>query len=241
MNTIKPQFSKTGNDREKLQISMLSKNTLHAHGIKDLLGNVHCDFHWEVSTQALLEKEPPGIDLLIFESGNELFEDEADMLDVLRERHQDIQVLSIIPDANPWLIQTLGANHIKGMLLLRNVNQNRLKSAIQQLTKTSNYYLDIEINIFTAKLFYKANRLKSPLETSDLTPRQLRILELSAKGYTSEEIADMLHTSRSNITQHRTRIIAQLDVRNMVMAVMKCLGTKQLSLANILSGGEYRA
>lgn len=47
-----------------------------------------------------------------------------------------------------------------------------------------------------------------------LTPRELEVVELIARGKTSDEIAQMLGISRKTVDRHRANILDKLQVRN---------------------------
>ena len=56
-----------------------------------------------------------------------------------------------------------------------------------------------------------------------LSDREREILGLTAQGYTSREIGDMLFLSPKTVDNHRARIIDKLQARNQVEAVMNAV------------------
>lgn len=48
----------------------------------------------------------------------------------------------------------------------------------------------------------------------DLTPKQIEVVLLLAKGHTSQEVADRLFLSRLTVDNHRRAIIAKSGCRN---------------------------
>lgn len=60
----------------------------------------------------------------------------------------------------------------------------------------------------------------SDLETGDrfetLTDREREVLQLTAEGYTSQEIGDKLHISHRTVDKHRENVQAKLELRNVV-------------------------
>ena len=59
-----------------------------------------------------------------------------------------------------------------------------------------------------------------------LTPREIEILELASKGYTSAKIASHIYLSVDTIEGHRKSIIRKMDVANITHAVAEALRKK---------------
>ena len=65
-----------------------------------------------------------------------------------------------------------------------------------------------------------------------LSPRELEVLELVWQGFTTRQIAHMLHRSFNTIALHRQHILTKLDVTSTAEALNKALilgilGTKR--------------
>ena len=54
------------------------------------------------------------------------------------------------------------------------------------------------------------------------TPRQLEVLKLVAKGYTSQQIADLLFIAPSTVNTHRRDLLSTLQCSNTFQAIEKC-------------------
>lgn len=54
----------------------------------------------------------------------------------------------------------------------------------------------------------------------NLSPRELEVLELIAKGMSYQEIADQLSVSLSTIKTHASNIFSKMDVQRRTQAVM---------------------
>jgi DNA-binding NarL/FixJ family response regulator len=55
---------------------------------------------------------------------------------------------------------------------------------------------------------------------SALTAREVEVLTLIARGLTNQEIAETLHLSGNTVATHIKRILAKLDLRDRVQAVI---------------------
>lgn len=64
-----------------------------------------------------------------------------------------------------------------------------------------------------------ASRLAERTPCSDLTPRELEVLELAGKGFTYREIAKLLGVTGNTIRTHLKTVFAKLDVNNRAEAV----------------------
>jgi DNA-binding NarL/FixJ family response regulator len=60
----------------------------------------------------------------------------------------------------------------------------------------------------------------APVELAELTDRELEVLKLIARGLSNGEIAKKLFISEATVKTHVTRILAKLDLRDRVQAVV---------------------
>ncbi len=63
--------------------------------------------------------------------------------------------------------------------------------------------------------------LTKPLEPSNLSRRELEVLDLMAKGLSNEEIAGQLFVSLNTIKTHSSSIYLKLDVKRRTQAIEK--------------------
>jgi DNA-binding CsgD family transcriptional regulator len=63
--------------------------------------------------------------------------------------------------------------------------------------------------------------VESKKELYDLTEREITVLKLISKGYTTKEISSMLNISHYTVDTYRKSIQNKLDVKNCTEAVYK--------------------
>lgn len=74
-------------------------------------------------------------------------------------------------------------------------------------------------------------RLREPDEiqpgapTADLTPRELEVIELLARGMDNPEIARALHLSQHTVKNHVSNILVKLQVANRIQAAVRAVRT----------------
>jgi DNA-binding NarL/FixJ family response regulator len=64
------------------------------------------------------------------------------------------------------------------------------------------------------------NRAEKPASVDDLTPRELEVFTLMARGMSNHEIAESLVVSETTVKTHVARVLMKLGVRDRVQAVV---------------------
>jgi len=103
--------------------------------------------------------------------------------------------------------------------LLKDVAPERLAAAVRLIAEGD----ALLAPTITRRLVerYAAPATDEPDEKlSDLTPRELEVLKLVAAGLSNQEIAQKLYLSEATVKTHVSRILAKLDLRDRVQAVV---------------------
>ena len=105
--------------------------------------------------------------------------------------------------------------------LLKDAASNELEQAVRAVAR-GDTYLDqaASKHLLTAYRGRRESKTNSeehePTPTDVLTSRQREILQLIAEGHTTKEIASLLHRSEKTIEGHRSRLMSQLDIHDVV-------------------------
>lgn len=104
--------------------------------------------------------------------------------------------------------------------LLKNVSKEELIFAIKHVM-AGGQYICAELSL---RMLAKVSSYDKPLPDfesfQDLTKRELEVLQLIAEGFTNNEIAEKLFTSRRTIEGHRQSLIEKTGVSNSAALIM---------------------
>ena len=123
-------------------------------------------------------------------------------------------------DLDEYVYQALTAG--ASGFLLKDVTPEHLVAAIQ-LVRTGDALLDPSITRRLVERFAPAPRAAQPPRARDLsvlTPRELEVLGLVARGMSTAEIAGSLFLSEATVKTHVARILTKLRLRDRVQAVV---------------------
>jgi len=97
--------------------------------------------------------------------------------------------------------------------ILKNAGRHELISAVQRIADNSTYYSNEVLNIMMTRIKKQKSIEKN---TSLLTAREIEIVKLIMKEFSSEEIADKLFISKRTVDTHRKNIIQKTNARTLV-------------------------
>ena len=105
--------------------------------------------------------------------------------------------------------------------LLKDVSPEQLVAAVR-LVRTGDALLAPSITRRLVERFAPrdSDRLPTHGDLSELTPRELEVLQLLARGMSNAELAAQLTLSEATIKTHVARILAKLQLRDRVQAVV---------------------
>ncbi|NGP75349.1 response regulator transcription factor [Balneolaceae bacterium YR4-1] len=199
---------------EKIKIAIVDDHEIVRDGIIAMLEDYE---HIYVTGQAkcgeevlsLCEEKSGEIDLIIMDLNmGEMGGIEATKR--VKEQYPGIKILALTMMKDEEKIREMTQAGASGYIL-KNSGMEELVKAIEQVMKGEIYYSDEAVySIITGK---KEPNKDEPLET-DLTARELEVLEYICKEYTNAEIADKLYLSVRTVDAHRRNLLQKTGARN---------------------------
>jgi len=104
--------------------------------------------------------------------------------------------------------------------LLKDAPEDQLAAAIRVVADGGSLFAPSVTARLIAEFAQRARRQEPPPELDELTPRELEVLRLIARGLSNEEIAAELVVSEHTARTHVSRILSKLDLRDRVQAVV---------------------
>ncbi|MBT9177386.1 MAG: Transcriptional regulatory protein DegU [Firmicutes bacterium] len=141
----------------------------------------------------------------------------------IKAEYPEVAVLVLsIHDDREYLLEALKAG--AAGYLLKDVEPATLMEAMRTVARGGS----IVAPGLTGKLVQELNRLNNPPATSPsstLTPREIEVLSLMARGMNNAAIAKVAFISEQTVKNHITSILRKLDVTDRTQAVIE--GVKQ--------------
>ncbi|UII25542.1 response regulator transcription factor [Fulvivirga maritima] len=141
-----------------------------------------------------------------------------DIIKKMKEDYGSIKCVVITMHAEGQYVVKAVKNGAYGYLL-KSVDQSELVEAVKTVGLGKKYF-----NAEVSQLMVTDMAEEQEQETN-LSERELEVLQLVAKGYTTKEIANQLYVSARTIETHRVNIMRKLQVQNsaeMITKAAKC-------------------
>jgi DNA-binding NarL/FixJ family response regulator len=123
--------------------------------------------------------------------------------------------------------------------LLKDAPEDQLVAAIRVVADGGSLFAPSVTTRLIAEFAQRARPQEPPQELDELTPRELEVLRLIARGLSNEEIAAELVVSEHTARTHVSRILSKLALRDRVQAVVLAYETG-LTQPGRLSAPELR-
>lgn len=150
----------------------------------------------------------------------------------IRENYPDIKVLALTMHEDITMITKMVEAGASGYILKR-TNMNEVLEAIKAVAAGGKYLgRDVQA-ILMDNLSVSESPKESPDETPALlTARELEILNLVAKEYSNEEIAEKLFISERTVETHRRNIFTKTKTKSIVGLIKFAIKNKLISQEN---------
>jgi DNA-binding NarL/FixJ family response regulator len=150
-------------------------------------------------------------------------EHQLDMNETLTEiiRMQASKVLIVTNEVEKGHIQNLLSFGVKG-IVTKKCSQTEIIHAIESVAKSNRFFCNSILEIVMAP----HEEVLANYETTDLSKRELEVLELIAKGYRTVDIAEKLFVSIHTINSHRKNILKKLNLKSPAQLIVYALESK---------------
>ena len=129
----------------------------------------------------------------------------------IKEEFPDVQVLALtVHDNEEYLFQMLRAGACG--YVLKKARPAELVDAIEVASRGETYLFPSMAKSLVGDYLRRVEAGEETDTYAQLTTREREILKLLAEGYTSPEIADLLHLSVKTVSAHRQHIMEKLDL-----------------------------
>lgn len=99
--------------------------------------------------------------------------------------------------------------------MLKNVGSDELLFGIRHIVNNGNRYICTELSMeLLDRQLGRSYVLTDDLPEVDLSKREMEILSFIAEGFTNQEIADKIFTSKRTVEGHRQNLIDKTRTRN---------------------------
>ncbi len=109
--------------------------------------------------------------------------------------------------------------------LLKDAPEDQLTAAIRVVADGGSLFAPSVTRRLIAEFTQRAQRAVPPPELAELTPRELEVLRLIARGLSNREIATELVVSEHTARTHVGHILSKLNLRDRVQAIVLAYAT----------------
>ena len=165
----------------------------------------------------LLKKEVPDVLLL------DLMMPHMDGMETtihVKSKYPDIKILMLTTNDEGSIITSIFKEGATGYLI-KNASKETLIQGIKDAYRGKKV-LSTEL---TAKMIESLDKKAKPRsgKAPKITKRELEVLKLIAKEYTTQEIADALFVSTNTVATHKRNLFVKMDVKNSVGMIKKAM------------------
>jgi len=143
-------------------------------------------------------------------------------IEQIGKMHPEIKcVILTMHEERAYILQALKIG-VQGYIL-KNIERFDLEKAIISIFEGGKYFSPIVTNIL-------AESVARPEQNtiSELTPREIQVLELVAEGHSTKQVADKLGIGTRTVESHRVNMLKKMKVNNTAELVKKAIEMKIL-------------
>lgn len=133
----------------------------------------------------------------------------------LRGLNLPTQLVILSMYSDEVLVRQAIQNGVKGYLLKGSITEELLM-AVRAASRGATYLSPAVSDVVLTDAWGEHNETEAQTPLSQLTPRELEVLQMIGTGHTNNAIATAMNISVKTVERHRMNLMAKLDVHNLV-------------------------
>jgi len=135
---------------------------------------------------------------------------------LIKENNPQAKILALTMYEDPIYIQKMVHSGVNGYIL-KSANIKELETAIRMVSKGENYLAQDIQKIVMDKIGYiESFEDFDSFNKNKLSKREIQIVSLIAREFSTQEIAEKLHISERTVETHRKNILAKTNAKSIV-------------------------
>jgi DNA-binding NarL/FixJ family response regulator len=150
---------------------------------------------------------------------------------IVREKHPDIQIIALTSYNSTSFILSMikiGAS----AYILKNENPDSLILAINGVYENGFYYDRKVLEVLKENAIHPTRAREIQFTYAQLTDRELQVLELICRQYTTTEIGEKLFISPRTVEGHRNNLLQKTGMKNVVGLVVYAIKNELVDIPN---------
>jgi DNA-binding NarL/FixJ family response regulator len=149
---------------------------------------------------------------------------------LIRKEFPDIKVIALTSYfSKPFILNMISIGAVA--YLAKNSTPKLMIQTIKEVATKGFYYDEQVLQFIHEKIANpKDKKVKSNFDTSYFTKREIEVLDLICKQYTTKDIADALYISPRTVEGHRNNLLLKTESKNVAGLVIYALKNRMVTL-----------
>lgn len=149
---------------------------------------------------------------------------------IIKEEYPKIKIIALTSYfSKPFILNMISIGAVA--YLAKNSTPKLMIETINEVNKKGFYYDEVVLNyVHESNNNNKKKDKKSNFDSNYFTKRELEVLELICKQYTTKDIADKMFLSPRTVDSHRNNLLLKTDSKNVAGLVIYALKNKLINL-----------
>ena len=149
---------------------------------------------------------------------------------LIRKEFPDIKIIALTSYfSKPFIVNMISIGAVA--YLAKNSTPSLMITTIEEVAEKGFHYDQKVMKFIQESLISPSNkRLKSNFDTTYFTKREIEVLELICKQFTTNEIGDKLFISPRTVDGHRNNLLLKTESKNVAGLVVYAIQNKLISL-----------